>query len=306
MTISAESISDVLADVFAVTGVRGVLGARIEAGDDWAWHATGIRGAAFHAVTSGSAWFAARGEAPRELVTGDVVLLPRGTEHFLGSDAAAVERVSSAYEQAGTGVVRIGAAPVRTHILCAHYEYDTTASTPVFAPLPDVIHLRGAEDLEDTLRLLARELSVPRWATSVVLDRLVDVLLVQFLRAWLPAQPEEPSWLGALRDPVVGAAVSRLHADPARAWTTATLAREAAVSRATLTRRFASALGESPGAYLTRWRMDLAARRLRDTDESLEQVASAVGYTSVYAFSRAFSRARAVPPGRFRAAARAS
>ncbi len=111
----------------------------------------------------------------------------------------------------------------------------------------------------------------------------MDVLLVQILRAWLPNQP---SWLGALRDPVVGAAVAKLHADPAREWTTSALAREAAVSRATLTRRFASVLGEAPAAYLTRWRMDVAARRLRDGDESLEQVAAAVGYTSVYAFSR--------------------
>jgi len=126
---------------------------------------------------------------------------------------------------------------------------------------------------------------------------------VQILRAWLPNQP---SWLGALRDPVVGTAVAKLHAEPAREWTTSELAREAAVSRATLTRRFASVLGEAPAAYLTRWRMDVAARRLRDSDESLEQVAAAVGYTSVYAFSRAFRRARGVPPGRFRAAARAT
>ena len=81
------------------------------------------------------------------------------------------------------------------------------------------------------------------------------------------------------------------------------LAREAAVSRATLARRFPAVLGEAPAAYLTRWRMDLAARRLRDSDDSSSR-SPAVGYTSVYAFSRAFRRARGVPPGRFRAAAR--
>lgn len=96
------------------------------------------------------------------------------------------------------------------------------------------------------------------------------------------------------------AAVTRLHADPSRAWTPATLARETGVSRATLSRRFATMTGESPGAYLTRWRMDLAARRLRDTDDSLETIAQSVGYTSVYAFSRAFSRIRSQPPGQYR------
>lgn len=291
--------TDVMEDVLAVTGVRGVLGARIDAGSDWAWHACAVSTAAFHAVTHGNAWLRVGGGEPFELRAGDVILLPHGTEHTLGSDPAALARTSSMAEEAGAGVYRIGAGETRAHILCAHYEYDT----PPFAALPDVVVLRGADELEGTLDVIARELVNPGPATSVILNRLVDVLLVQVLRAWLPT---EPSWLGALRDPVVGAAVAKLHADPAREWTTATLAREAAVSRATLTRRFTSALGESPGAYLTRWRMDLAARRLRDSDDSLEQVAAAVGYTSVYAFSRAFSRARAVPPGRFRAAARAA
>ena len=62
--------------------------------------------------------------------------------------------------------------------------------------------------------------------------------------------------------------------------------------------------GESPGGYLTRLRMDLAARRLRDSTDSLEQVARSVGYTSVYAFSRAFSRLRGEPPGQYRVRAR--
>ncbi|MFE3460152.1 helix-turn-helix transcriptional regulator [Nocardiopsis aegyptia] len=84
------------------------------------------------------------------------------------------------------------------------------------------------------------------------------------------------------------------------------VAAEPAVSRATLSRRFLTAAGQAPGAYLTQWRMDLAARRLRDTDDSLEAVAHAVGYTSAHAFNRAFSRARGQSPGRFRTAARES
>ena len=96
-------------------------------------------------------------------------------------------------------------------------------------------------------------------ATGVVLDRLVDILLVQVLRAWLASAPlAQPSWLGVLSDDVAGAAAARLHEDPSLPWTTAALARAAGVSRATLTRRFTAVTGESPGAYLTRWRMDLA------------------------------------------------
>ncbi|WP_416567197.1 helix-turn-helix transcriptional regulator [Nocardia testacea] len=78
------------------------------------------------------------------------------------------------------------------------------------------------------------------------------------------------------------------------------------LSRSTLTRRFRAVTGTAPAEYLTRWRMDLAAIRLRDSDDSLEAIARSVGYTSVYAFSRAFRRARSQAPGQFRSAARAT
>ncbi len=306
---------DLLADVLAVSAVRGTLGARIDAGADWGWWAAAAPGAAFHAVTSGTAWLARPGHEARQLMPGDVVLLPGGAEHVLASDPIALartgEHASDGYELADTGVVKMGSGPVRTRVLCAHYEHDPAVSTQVLTLLPELVHVRaecGGDGLQDTIRLLARELAQPQIATAIVLDSLVDILLVQLLRAWLASEPAQPeaSWLGVLGDPVVGAAVAKLHEDPARPWTTATLADEIAVSRATLSRRFPAAIGKAPGAYLTDWRMDLAARRLRDTDETLEGIAQSVGYTSVHAFSRAFARARAQPPGRYRSTARAA
>jgi AraC-like DNA-binding protein len=306
---------DVLADLLTVGGVRGTVGAIIDAGDDWGWWADRTPGAAVHAVTGGNAWLSVPGEEPLELGPGDVVLLPTGGEHVLGSDLAAVQRTGperfDPYLVRGAGQIAIGTPPGRTQILCAHYAHDPAVSTPLLSLLPDLVHLpadRGAECLADTVHLLGRELALPQIAGTIVLDRLVDVLLVQLLRAWLIHAPDAAtgSLLGALRDPLVGAALARLHAEPARAWTTDTLAAEIAVSRATLARRFTAAVGTTPGAYLTRWRMDLAARALRDTDQPVEAVAAAVGYTSPYAFNRAFRRARSQPPGRYRAAARAA
>jgi AraC-like DNA-binding protein len=305
---------DLLADVLAVSGVRGAVAARIEAGTDWGWWWTSATPrAALHAVTAGTAWLGLPGEPPAQLMPGDVVLLPDGAEHVLGSNPAAVARTSAAHfdpwEATASGAVRIGTGPVAANILCADYSHDAVVSTQVLDLLPPLVLIRGRSDgglLEDTVRLLGRELAEPRMATGVVLDRLVDILLVQVLRTWLAAGPvTRPSWLGALGDELAGAAAAMMHSDPARSWTTDTLARSAGVSRATLNRRFTAVTGESPGAYLTRWRMDLAARRLRDTDDSLEVVARSVGYTSVYAFNRAFSRLRSEPPGRYRARSRA-
>jgi AraC-like DNA-binding protein len=135
----------------------------------------------------------------------------------------------------------------------------------------------------------------------------VDILFVQLLRAWLdtdPAQAPPASWLGALTDPVAGPALAALHDDPGRDWTAESLAASIGVSRATLGRRFLARVGDTPAGYLTRWRMDLAAQRLRDTDDTVGVIARSLGYTSEYAFNRAFARARGLPPGRYRARSR--
>jgi len=124
-----------------------------------------------------------------------------------------------------------------------------------------------------------------------------------------PQQPQRQQGLAdarldergrALVDPAVGAALSLIHADPGRAWTLDTLAGATATGRATLTRRFAALTGQSPMAYVTAWRMSLAARRLRDGDATVRQIAQEVGYDSEFAFARAFKRATGTAPGQYR------
>jgi len=157
--------------------------------------------------------------------------------------------------------------------------------------------------LRTTLQLLADELQTGGPGTRAVLDHVVNVLLVQVLRAWIAgrdATAAAPSWQRGLADPVTRSALAELHRAPGRAWTTEELARRAGVSRATLGRRFAAEVGSTPSAYLTTWRMELAARRLRTTDDPVGAVARSVGYTSEYAFNRAFARRHGIAPGRYR------
>ena len=304
---------DLLADVLALGGVRGAVGARIEASGPWgvAWHRASS--AAFYGVTAGTAWLGLPGRPSRQLMPGDTVLLPNGTEHTLRSDpdvtVSSYDCAAAEHARAQGGVLRLGSGTVQTRILGASYDYDPAVSTQVLAALPELVHIRadnGGNCLDDTVRLLARELAHPQIATSFVLNRVVDILLVQLLRVWLAGKPAEArgSWLGVLDDPLISLALTKLHERPARAWTTELLAQELATSRSTLARRFRAVTGETPGGYLTRWRMDLAAVRLRDTDETLDAIARSVGYTSVYAFSRAFRRARRRAPGQYRAQTR--
>jgi AraC-like DNA-binding protein len=272
-----------------------------------------VPGAAFHAITAGTAWLRVAGRPDARLMPGDVVLLPTGSEHALSSERDGAlepfDHVAAEQSLTGGGILTVGTGQVGTRILCASYRHDPAVATPLLTLLPDVMHVpagTGGSALDDTVRLLAGEVADPRLATTTVLDRLVDVLLIQLLRAWVQTEPAGPSvsWLRALRDPVIAAALTAIHTDPARPWTIDALADEVSVSRATLARRFPAMVGDTPSAYLTRWRMDLASRRLRDTEEPIDMIARSVGYTSEYAFSRAFSRARGKPPGRYRTSAR--
>jgi AraC-like DNA-binding protein len=156
--------------------------------------------------------------------------------------------------------------------------------------------------LDATLRVLSAELSNDCPGVQTAVHRLVDVLVVHLLRTWLDADADGAAWSWtAPLDVEVTSALARVQADPARRWTVGALAAAVGLSRAAFARRFTELVGEPPSTYLTRRRLELAARRLRDTTESLRAIADAVGYSSEFTFSRAFTRAYGEPPGRYRA-----
>lgn len=152
--------------------------------------------------------------------------------------------------------------------------------------------------------LLADEIVKDEPGQEAVLDRLLDLLLIAVLRAWF-SRPEAkaPAWYRAHSDPVVGPALRMLHHNPAHPWTVASLAARTGVSRAALARRFTELVGEPPMAFLTGWRLALAADLLREPDATIGAVARQVGYASPFALSTAFKRVRGISPREHRAAA---
>jgi AraC-like DNA-binding protein len=155
------------------------------------------------------------------------------------------------------------------------------------------------------LGMLAAEIATDEPAQQVVLDRLLDVALIETLRAWF-ALPDAnpPGWYAARADPVVRSALDLLHTDPAGDWTLEGLARAVGVSRATLARRFRALVGEPPMTYLANWRVTQAADLLRGTGLSVDAVARQVGYANGFALSVAFMRLRGVRPSAHRTAGR--
>ncbi|MEV2279041.1 AraC family transcriptional regulator [Nocardiopsis sp. NPDC049922] len=302
---------DVLGDVLALARVDASLMATFDARAPWAIELPARRGASFHAVVAGTCWFTAVGAPPRQLTPGDLVLLPAGARHALATDPGLPTRrfdedLKRRLIQPDGELVLDGPG-ARTRILCAGYGYAPDAAHPVLSLLPPVLHVATAQPesgpwLRMILDLLAHETHDDAAGSSTAAVRLLDLLLIHVIRAWLDSGGDavDTSWLRGLRDPVTARALSALHARPGHAWTLDALAATVNVSRATLARRFTREVGQPPLTYLTRWRLHVAAHQLRETTAPVATIAHEVGYTSEYAFNRAFTRAHGQPPGRYR------
>jgi AraC-like DNA-binding protein len=188
--------------------------------------------------------------------------------------------------------------------LAGHFLFSAPSADLLAALLPPLVHIRAADvaagRLGLVLQLLGDEASADLPGRSLLLDRLLEVVLVEALRR----QPEgldaaRPGLLAGLADPRISRALQALHADAARAWTVAELAREAGMSRASFAARFAQVVGASPIGYLAAWRMSLAKAALVSAKAPLIEIAEMTGYASVSAFSTAFSRATGVSPSAY-------
>jgi AraC-like DNA-binding protein len=189
-----------------------------------------------------------------------------------------------------------------TVMLIGTYPMQGEIGGRLLAALPPLLSLTADRWTCPLTPLITEEIVRDEPGQEVVLDRLLDLLVISALRAWFSGpEAEAPAWYRALADPVVGRALRLLQDDPAHPWTVAALAAEAGVSRAALARRFSDLVGEPPMAYLTGWRLALAADRLRDTDLTLETIARQIGYGSAFALSTAFKRVYGVSPQEHRA-----
>jgi AraC-like DNA-binding protein len=191
-----------------------------------------------------------------------------------------------------------------TVMLVGAYQMRGEISERLLAALPPLLVLHEDAWSSPLVPLLADEVVKDEPGQEAVLDRLLDLLLIAVLRAWFSRpEAEAPAWYRAHDDPVVGRALRMMHNNPDHPWTVASLATEIGVSRAALARRFTDLVGEPPMAYLTAWRLTLAADLLREPDATVGAVARQVGYASPFALSTAFKRVRGVSPRQHRAAA---
>ena len=272
------------------------------------------------AVVRGAAWILPDAEAPVRLGPGDVAIL-RGPDPYTVADdpvtapQAVIHPGQRCTTPAGQEVKLMDHLGTRawgnsphgeTMMLTGTYQLDGEVSRRLLQALPPLLVVSAETLASPLVPLLASEIVKEDPGQEAVLDRLLDLLLIAVLRAWF-ARPEAgaPAWYRAYGDPVVGPALRMMHNVPADPWTVATLADATGVSRAALARRFNALVGEPPMAFLTGWRIALAADLLREPGATLGSVAHQVGYGSPFALSTAFKRVRGVSPQQYRARARA-
>lgn len=257
----------------------------------------------------------ASGSGPAlSLDAGDLLVVPQGEAHLLGSDLSLAPSPSAplitAHVAAHPGeILRLehGAGGAPTRMVCGFLTCDGILSNPLLQSLPRLFKVSvgsGAESawLGPALSFAATEASAPRPGGATVLGKLSELLFVHALRRCLASLPDrETGWLAALRDRYIGPAMLLLHADAAYPWTVDGLAGEVGLSRSAFAQRFTSLMGQPPMQYLAGWRLRMAARELRSGNSSLAALAGKVGYESEAAFSRAFKREFGLPPASWRA-----
>jgi len=294
--------------------VTGVFYCRTEAAGPWAVDMPAFgECVSFHVVVSGECRVEVEGAPPVRLGPGDLALVPHGRGHLLASgpgirSMGRVDELPQEFVTENYSVLRHEGDGPRVELVCGVMTVDGPAARPLLDLLPAVVHVpasaRGGNPwIAETLRLMADEVAQARPGGEAVATRLADILVIQAIRSWLDAQDEATGWLGALRDPLVGAAVAAVHRNPARPWTVASLAREATMSRSAFAARFTEVVGVPAMRYVQAWRMHVAADRLA-RGEGVSRVASATGYESEAAFSRAFKRTTGRTPSAARRTAR--
>lgn len=301
-------IADTLSDVLALVRMRGEMVCATEMAAPWGLAFTS-HAARFHVVERGSVWIRVADMAPVHLETGDLVVLPLGAGHELLSAPDGVSTpIDEALKQSLSrdgAVYRMGGDGAEAHLVCGQFSFAGVLAPKLLTVLPPLIHIqpepgRPLEWLRLTTHFLIEETRNPKPGSAIMIARLFDLLLIQAIRTWGGAQSGLGGWLASLSDAQIGRALAAIHEEPARKWTVEALAQVAGMSRSAFADRFAGAVGSPPLRYLSIWRLDLAADRLRIGGESIAQIAAAVGYGSEAAFNRAFKAQFGVPPAAFR------
>jgi AraC-like DNA-binding protein len=264
----------------------------------------------YHLVTEGVCQVLVPGQPIASAAAGDLIVIPGGDPHALGSDLSRPEPGAPPFlvrrGPDDVAVVRHGGGGAVVRMVCGYLACQSSLFDAVLAALPRlmVVNMRegpGAQWVTSSLRFSIAESAAQRAGAGTMLAKLSELMFVEAIRRYIESMPvDQAGWLAGLRDASVGRTLALIHSQPARGWTVEDLARAVGVSRSALAERFTSLVGQPPMQYLGRWRLQLAADLLRTGSKTVAAVAANVGYDSEAAFSRAFKREMGASPAAWR------
>ncbi|HET8853922.1 MAG TPA: AraC family transcriptional regulator [Ktedonobacteraceae bacterium] len=300
---------DVLTNVLNALEMTGWLDSYTEMASPWRIDFVASRDSIFHILSGGCGYLRVEGEPePLRVKEGDVMLLPHGHAHSICDDLASplTRAVHLAYSvQRESQVFSFEGEGPKMGMLCGAFHLEHPGDSPLLPCLPKVIHIPGeqgrmAPGFAETVHLLTRESGEHLIGKEALLRRLSELLFIQVIRVWIESQADvSTGWIAALRDQPISTALGLIHQSPERGWKVEELAEAVALSRTAFSIRFTQLVGEPPIRYLTRWRMQLAKRWLKN-DVKIVRIAKLLGYESEVAFRQAFKREVGIPPARYR------
>jgi AraC-like DNA-binding protein len=296
---------DPLSEVLALLKPQSLSSGGFMVPGDMAVYFPKHKGVKCYAMLAGECWLAVEGvPEPVLLRAGDCFLLPRGFAFRLATDLSlepvhythAWDRLSKSHS---TSEIPEGAR----YIAGGFFAFTGGHAEMILQSLPPIVHIRSESDkaaMRWSLERMRQELSDPQPGGSLIAQQLAYMMLIQALRLHLAdAANAGRSWLSALSDKHMSIAIASMHSDPGYPWTLQSLAERVGMSRSVFALRFRETVGATPMEYLTRWRMLLAADRLKNSSDGLSAIAQSLGYESESAFGKAFRRVMGCSPRRY-------
>jgi len=270
----------------------------------------------FHVVISGSCWLTLGKDKKIRLDTGDIVAFPTGGSHGI-SDMPESKRipgetvVTQLLNHENPFACNTQKPDNITSLMCGSFTHDSTLNHPFLRDLPCFIHIKSVETpelewLRMLMKVLACESTNQNPGSSVIVDRLTEVLFIQLLRTHIKNNAKEQCsknsmcYLSALNDPQIGQALNLIHSESSARLTVEKLGSSVAMSRTAFTDKFSRLIGIPPKTYLLNWRMQKAKTKLETSNAQMYDIAEYSGYSSEAAFSKAFKSFFNITPGKVR------
>jgi AraC-like DNA-binding protein len=266
----------------------------------------------FHAVIQGDAYlYSENGKDQIHLKKGDLIIMARGRDHFLSTEpnlsASELKKALHLEEADKVSSPNKKNSVAKVTVVSGAYQLWNEPIHPFFKELPDSFVLKNEEidsfgQIQVALNMLSMETANPQIGSESIVQSLLDIIFNFLIRKIVETKSEKPkTWSHALQNESVKKAIELLHAEINRDWTLEDLAKSVGLSRAGLAQKFKKSLGDTPLHYLTLIRIQKAQALLSTTDDNIEKVAEAVGYSDAFSFSKVFKRITGVPPRDFRA-----